>query len=154
MFRLAASGCLMRRGARMPNAQQSVAQATTTGLALYNCSYKCMCVHTHIHKCTRLYTIVRTHVYNCEHSWTCLCADPNAQCSLNTMPKIWAALSHSQFRLFCSYIAQFFGQIYHVKIPFSSYKVYSINMIFQCFAVCDYGVNYEPFTQSYLKYSE
>ena len=49
MFRLpacGACGCLMRPGARLPNAQQSVAQATTAGLALYNCSYTCTYVHT------------------------------------------------------------------------------------------------------------
>ena len=54
---LAGCGCLMGPGAWMPNAQQSVAQATTTGLALYNCAY------------TRIqsYTIVRTRTYNRIH---------------------------------------------------------------------------------------
>ena len=105
MFRLpacGACGCLMRPGARLPNAQQSVAQATTAGLALYNCSR----VRTHVYVCTHVYTIVCTHVrrytgvHNCEHSWTSLCAHTNAQCSLNTMPKIWAALNHGQCRFF------------------------------------------------------
>ena len=70
MFRLAACGacgCLMRPGARLPNAQQSVAQATTAGLALYNCSYTCtytrVCMYTCVYNCLNTCTYVRTQVY-------------------------------------------------------------------------------------------
>ena len=70
MFRLpacGACGCLMRPGARLPNAQQSVAQATTAGLALYNCSYTCtytrVCMYTCVYNCLYTCTYVRTQVY-------------------------------------------------------------------------------------------
>ena len=72
ILRLAGCGCLMRPGARLPNAQQSVAQATTIGLALYNCLYMCTyihntcvynCVHAcmyYVHTCIQMYTTVNT----------------------------------------------------------------------------------------------
>ena len=52
---LAGCGCLMGPGAWMPNAQQSVGQATTTGLALYNCAYTRIQSYT---LCIHVYTIV------------------------------------------------------------------------------------------------
>ena len=103
----ACGGCLMWAGARLPNAQQSVAQATTirpcscaiVRLYLYTIvCIACAIVRIPLHDCIH-------YKCNCVHSWTSFCAHTNAQCSLNTMPKIWAALNHSQSRLFCAHIA-------------------------------------------------
>ena len=102
-------GCLMwPAGARLPNAQQSVAQATT----IRPCSCAIVRIYLYTIVCIACAIVVRIPLHdciyykcNCVHSWTSLCAHTNAQCSLNTMPKIWAALNHSQSGLFCAHIA-------------------------------------------------
>ena len=106
MFRLpacGACGCLMRPGARLPNAQQSVAQATTAGLALYNCSYTC----TYVHTCTIVNTAGPAFV---PHKCTML-LEYNAQ--------NLGRLESQPYRLFCAHILH----------------------NFQCFAICDDGLN-------------
>ena len=113
-------------------------------------------VRTHVYVCTHVYTIVCTHVrrytgvHNCEHSWTSLCADTNAQCSLNTMPKIWAALNHGQCRFFLRNFL--FNFIFH---NYTLYAMYSyMNMISGSFyrritfMMWWCAINYEVFTQS------
>ena len=143
MFRLAACGacgCLMRPGARLPNAQQSVAQATTAGLALYNCSYTC----TYVHTCIQLWTQLDQPL--CSHKCTML-LEYNAQ-----------NLGRLESRPMQVFFAQFFVQLHLVKIRFHNYTLYAMysymNMISGSFyrritfMMWWCAINYEVFTQS------